>query len=131
MKLPHLFTGGTLAQIIAGPGGWYAGDDFCRIDIHVVAIVIPYDFNGGVALFSKIHGTPLTQTGTCHPAPVAVGGEDGLPYAGAGEIIGKNGIYKVVNIPENISSVHPFLVIGRGGGDGEVVTLVPVPRNRC
>ena len=36
-------------------------------------------------------------------------------------------VIQVIDILEDVPAVHPFLVVGRGGGDGEVVALVSVP----
>lgn len=63
------------------------------------------------------------------PAAIAVGGEDGLPDPGPGEVIGKYRIHEIIDVLEDVPSIHPFLVVGGGGSDGEVVALVPVPQN--
>ena len=85
------------------------------------------DINGGITLVSQILGTPLTESVTGHPFAVTVGGKDGLSDTGAGEIVGENSVHKVINIFVDVSSVHPFLVVGGGRGDGEIVPLSPVP----
>ena len=78
-------------------------------------------------MLRQICGSPLAQPRAGDSLPVAVGGENGLAHAGSGEVVGKYSVHQIVDIPENISAVHPFLVIGRGGGDSEVIALIPVP----
>ena len=68
----------------------------------------------------------MTQAATGRGTAVTVGGENRLTYTGTGEIVGKNGVDKPVDVGINISSPDPFLVIGGGGGDREVVALVPI-----
>ena len=69
----------------------------------------------------------MAQTGTGDPFSITVGSKDRLTYSRSGQIIGENIVYQHIDILENISSMNPFLVIGGGRGDGEIISLVSVP----
>lgn len=127
LELPHLVTGGADAQVVAGPGGGHAGNQLSGIDVHVIAVVVADDLNGGVTLVSQVLGTPLAQTVARDPVPVAVRGKYGLAHAGAGQVVGKDGVHQVIDVFKDVPAVYPLLVIGRGGGNGKVVALVAVP----
>lgn len=71
----------------------------------------------------------MAQAGTGDSLAVAVGGENGLPHPGPGQVVGKYAVHQKVNILVSVASVHPFLVISGGGGDGKIVALVSIPRN--
>ena len=127
LQLVDLLACGTDGEVVAGPGGRDSADGLRRIDIHVVPVIVMDDINGAVALVAQILGAPLAQTGAADPPAIAVAGEDRLAHAGAGEIIGEDGIHQDADVFKDIPSVDPFLVIGRGGGDGKIVALAPVP----
>lgn len=129
LHLQDFFPGRTNGQSISGPGGRNAGDYIRRVDVHIVAVVIAYNLDGGVALVSQILGTPLAQAGTGNSLAVAVRGKNGLPYPGPGQVVGKYAVHQKVDILVSVASVHPFLVISGGGGDGKIVALVSIPRN--
>lgn len=82
LELPDLVAGGAYGQVIPGPGGGHAGDELGGVDIHIVSIIIPYDLNGRIPFLAQVHGAPLAQAVAGDPAPVAVGGENGLAHPG-------------------------------------------------
>lgn len=53
LKLTHFCPAGTDLQIVTGPGAWNTGNLICCIDIHIISVEIPQDFNGGIALISQ------------------------------------------------------------------------------
>lgn len=130
LNLQYLIAGSPDAEVVAGPGRGDAGYRDSGVDIHVTAIVVPDDLDGRISFVAKIFGAPLTQAAAGRGTAVAVGGENRLTDTGPGEIVGKNGVDKPVNVGINISSPDPFLVVGGGGGDREVVALVPIPRKQ-
>ena len=69
----------------------------------------------------------MAEAGAVNPAAVTIAGQDGLAHAGPGEVIGKDGIHKVADVFIDISAVNPFLIKGSGGGNGKIISLVPVP----
>lgn len=71
----------------------------------------------------------MAQAVTGHIPAVAVGGENGLAYAGAGEEVRKNGVHQPVNVCVDIPAMNPLLVVGGGGSDSEIVALISVQRN--
>lgn len=50
LHLPYLAAGGTLGQVVSGPGGRDAGDGLGGVDIHIIAVVVAQDLDRGVAL---------------------------------------------------------------------------------
>lgn len=69
----------------------------------------------------------MAQTAAGDALSITIGGKDGLPHAGSGQEIGKNIVHYNIYVFKYISSMHPLLIKGCGGGDGEIITLVPVP----
>ena len=69
----------------------------------------------------------MAKTVALRVISVAVSREDGLPDAGTGQVICKHVIDEPVNVFKDIPFIHPFLVIGRGGGDGKGIPLRPIP----
>lgn len=130
LELPHLFAGGAYIQIVPGPGRGNSRYDSRRIDVHIVPVIITNDINGGISFFPQVHRAPLAQARAGDPPPIAVRSEDRLPHPGAGQVIGENRVHKIVDILKDISPVHPLLVICGGRGDGEIVSLVPIPWSR-
>lgn len=126
LQLANLVAGGTDAERISGVGGRNPRNEVGRVDIHIIAKVIPYNLDGRVSLISQIFGSPLTKSRAGHPLAVAVGGKDRLSDTGAGQVVGKDGVNQVIDILIDVSSVDPLLVVGGGGSDGEVVALVAV-----
>lgn len=61
LNLPDFIAGRTDVQRSTRPGSWNPGNFFGSVDIHVVSVEIPKDFNGSIALVSKIFGTPLSH----------------------------------------------------------------------
>lgn len=59
LDLQDFATGCSDAQVIAGPGGGHTGYGHSGVDVHVAAIIVTYDLNGGVAFIAQILGTPL------------------------------------------------------------------------
>ena len=49
--------------------------------------------------------TQLNRIARNYPFAVTVGGEDGLPYPGPGQVVGENCVHQVVNIPGLASAV--------------------------
>ncbi len=127
--MQYLIPGGADIQVITGPGGGDAGDGYRSVDIHVATVVVVDDLNGGVAFVAEILGAPLAETVAGYVPAVAVGGEDGLAHAGTGKIVGKDGIHQTIHVCVDVPSPDPLLVIGGGGGNGEVIALIPIQRN--
>ncbi len=88
-----------------------------------------YNLDRGVAFVAQIFGTPLAQAVTGHIPAVAVGGENGLAHTGTGEEVGKDGVYQSVDVGIDIPAPNPLLIVGGGGSDGEVVSLIAIQRN--
>ena len=59
--------------------------------------------------------------------PVAVGGKDRLAHARARQVIREDGVHDAADIFVYVPAADPFLVVGGGGSDGEVVALVAIP----
>ena len=127
LQLADFFAGGADGQVVAREGGGNAGDHIRRVDIHVVAVVVADDLDGGIALIAQVLGAPLAQTGAGDPPAVAVGGEDGLAHPGAGQVIVEDIVHKSVYVLVGIAAVDPLLVVSGGACDRKVVPPVPVP----
>lgn len=128
--MQYFVAGSTDVQIVTRPGGRYTGNCHGGVDIHIAAVIVVDNIDGRVAAVSKVFGTPLAQTITGGALSVTVGGKDRLPYTGAGQIVGKDGVYQPVNVGIDITSVNPFLVVSGRGSNRKVIALVPIPRNR-
>lgn len=59
LQLADLFPGGADSQIVSRPGGGNAGYAHRRVDIHVIAVVVPDNVNCRVPLIPQILGAPL------------------------------------------------------------------------
>ena len=127
LDLQNLLPGCADAEIVARPGRGNAGDGYGRVDIHIASIVIADDLDRRVAFVAEILRSPLAQPAAGGRAAVAVGGENGLPDAGTREIVCKDGVHQTVDVGVDVPAADPFLVVGGGGGDREVVALVPIP----
>lgn len=130
LHLPYFRPAGAYGQFITGPGGRDAADLFRRINIHIVSVIIPYDIYGAVPLLSQRLASPLG-----HPVragdsfAVTVLGKNRLLHIRPGQVAAENLIYDQTDTFKYIPAVDPFLVVGRGGGNGKFVAAVPVPRN--
>ena len=129
LNLLDLLTAGADAEIVAGPGSRNAGNARGGVNIHIIAVIITDNIDGAVTLIPEIFGTPLGETVAGCADTVTIRRKNRLTHAGAGQEVVKNTVYNKINIGIDISAVNPFLVIGGGGGNGEVVALVSVPRN--
>ena len=124
--MQHLIPGGPNVQVVTGPRGGDAGDGDSGVDIHVAAVIVAYNLDRGVPLVAQIFGAPLAEAVAGHVPAVAVGGKDGLAHAWAGEKIGKDRVYQPVNIGVDIAPPDPLLIIGGGGSNCKVVTLIAI-----
>ena len=131
LHLTHLIPAGTNLEIFSGPGSRNTGNLFCFIDVHIASIIITEDFYGAVILIPQIFGTPLAEpVGAGDSLAVAVLGQNGLFDIGPGKEIRKHLIHHPGNTGKIIPSVHPFVVIGGGGSDGEIIAFVPIQGNQ-
>lgn len=64
---------------------------------------------------------------TLHLSSVTVLSQDRLAYSRAGQVVVKDLIHNDGYAFIDIAPVNPFVVKGSGGGNGEVVSLIPVP----
>ena len=87
---PVCAAGGAIFQIISRPGRRDSGDGFSGVDVHIVAVIVAENFDGGVALVSEGFGAPLGHPiRTLYLPSVAVLGQDWLAHIWSGQIIGK------------------------------------------
>lgn len=56
-----------------------------------------------------------------HPLAVTVSGKDGLAYPGPGEVVGKYRVYQNIDVFKDVPAIDPLLIVGGGGGNGEIV----------
>lgn len=84
LHLSDLFSAGANGQVVAGPGGGHPCYALSRVDIHIAAIIVSDNINGGIPFFSQILGAPLAQAVAGHTSAVTVGCKDWLPYSRAG-----------------------------------------------
>ena len=130
LHLTDFRTGGADGQIVSGPGRRNLGNLVRGIDVHIIAIIVPDNLYRRVSFVGQIFGAPLFQPRTGDALSVTVRREDRLSDTGAGEIVGKNIIYQYIDILKDIAAVDPFLIVGCGGCNGEIIALVSIPRNR-
>lgn len=102
------------------------GQMFCRADGYFIVWTIFAVWRNCRRIFHT-----LLRSG--HPAgalsmlSVAVLGQDGLLYIRARKVIVEDFIHCDGDALENVALKNPFVVVGGGRGDGEIVTLVAVP----
>ena len=114
-------------QVVARIRGGNAGDLGGRIQIGLIPIIIAQDFDGTVAFIRKVPRAPLTEPSAGGSFSVAIGSKYGLTYARLGNIIRKDVVHDPTDVLENVSPVHPFLVVSRRRGDGKVISLGSIP----
>ena len=99
-----------------------------RIDVDGVPVEITEDFDGAVTLLAEFTGTPLGHPiRTLNLPPVTVLGQNRLAYSWTGQVIVKNLVYYYGDAFIDIPSINPFVVKGSGGGNGKIISLVPIP----
>lgn len=126
LQLADFVAGSTDSQVVTREGAWHAGNLFRGSDVHILAVIITNNFNGTVAFVTQEFGAPLAEAVAGNPLAIAIGGKNRLGDAGACQIVIKYLVYQIGNVFINISAVHKFLVIGCGGSNGKVVSLISI-----
>ena len=85
---------------------------FRSVDVHVVSVIITYDFYRCVALVAQIFASPLGESVAGDAVSVAVGGKDRLAHARARQVVREDGVHDAADIFVYVPAADPFLVVG-------------------
>ena len=121
----HIGTDISPAQRCAGIGGGIFFDRRIIDDFHI-AVVIPEDLGGVVALLRQLLAAPLAQALTGHGGAVAVFCSQGLHEARPAQIVVEHFLRQTGDVCEIASAVNKILVIGRIVGDVKIISPAAV-----